>query len=83
MIEDIFNDLTKTNIAVGVVCLWILWNLVTRIDEERRIAAYGKHAPRVSYWLPYSMSSSSLHPQQQRVHCVLTPPNTGSNILHV
>lgn len=56
MIEDIFNDLTKTNIAVGVFCLWVLWNIVTRIDEERRIAAYGKHAPAVRCWLPYSKS---------------------------
>lgn len=75
MIEDILNDLTKTNIAVGVFCLWVLWNIVTRIDEERRIAAYGKHAPAVRCWLPYS-KSLSLHPQQQRrrVHYALTPP---------
>ena len=54
MIEDIFNDLTKTNIAVGVFCLWVLWNLVTRIDEERRISSLGKHAPTIRVYLPYS-----------------------------
>lgn len=56
MIEDIFKDLTTTNIVVGVFGLWVLWNLVTRIDEERRILSYGKHAPTIRVYLPYSMS---------------------------
>lgn len=72
MIEDIFKDLTTTNIVVGVLGLWVLWNLVTRIDEERRILSYGKHAPTIRVYLPYSMSrpaSPTAHP--------LMPPNEG------
>ncbi|KFY87560.1 hypothetical protein V500_06893 [Pseudogymnoascus sp. VKM F-4518 (FW-2643)] len=55
MIEDIFKDLTTTNIVVGVFGLWVLWNIVTRIDEERRILSYGKHAPTIRVYLPYSI----------------------------
>ncbi|OBT66685.1 hypothetical protein VE03_03950 [Pseudogymnoascus sp. 23342-1-I1] len=55
MIEDIFGDLTKTNIAVIVFGLVVLWNVITRIDEERRILALGKHAPTVRVYLPYSI----------------------------
>lgn len=54
MIEDIFKDLTTANIVVGAFGLWVLWNLVTRIDEERKIASLGKHAPAGRAYLPYS-----------------------------
>ncbi|KFX86186.1 hypothetical protein O988_09724, partial [Pseudogymnoascus sp. VKM F-3808] len=59
MIEDIFNDLdiTRTNIVVGLFGLFILWNLVSRLDEERRIAQMGKHASIIPSWLPYSLDT--------------------------
>ncbi|KFY35705.1 hypothetical protein V494_05674, partial [Pseudogymnoascus sp. VKM F-4513 (FW-928)] len=47
MIEEIFGDITKTNIAVGALCLLVLWSIVRRIDEERRINSLGKRAPQV------------------------------------
>ena len=74
MIEDIFKDLTTTNIVVGVFGLWVLWNLVTRIDEERRILSYGKHAPTIRVYLPYSKPPAS----PTAAHTLTLPaPNEG------
>jgi hypothetical protein len=72
MIEDIFNDLdiTRTNIVVGLFGLFILWNLVSRLDEERRIAQMGKHASIIPSWLPYSklpiLPISRAHPPRRQ-----------------